>query len=196
MCDFMICGTTTMKHLDHSLDQQIFCPFCLCMAHLERLTDRTYCTFFFIPIINCTESAQYTACSQCKCKLSTGQIRSCVDCHNVIFSGYDFCGRCGRRADLVPRQNSEHRAQHSDELQTHEMPNDQNKSPQNHQTQEKMDHPSEKTPEKMSQQTEMAHVNEAEKDYTSRRMSPISERHSPLQNSQESNEGQNMKKEN
>lgn len=110
MCNLMICGTYKKKHVVRKNDQRIYCPYCMCMGNTTRMTDRTYCTFFFIPLIKCSESSEYTGCSQCQCKLGIGDVRACDDCHNVIFSSYDFCGRCGKRAEFpntVGGQNSQ-----------------------------------------------------------------------------------------
>ncbi|KRH92544.1 hypothetical protein M153_4698000596 [Pseudoloma neurophilia] len=97
MCNFMICGTYKKKHVVQQNDQRIFCPYCCCNTNTVRLKDRTCCTFFFIPIIKCYDSEIYTGCSNCQCKLSSSSVRSCIRCSNVIFTSYEYCGRCGTK---------------------------------------------------------------------------------------------------
>lgn len=97
MCDLMICGTTTIKYDVSSHQKKIFCPFCMCMSESREVRDRKFCTFFFIPCCEISETMPYIICKRCQNKIGSGDIRTCEDCHNILFPSNEFCGRCGKR---------------------------------------------------------------------------------------------------
>lgn len=146
----MICGTYKTKHVKRKNDQRIYCPYCMCMGNTTRMTDRTYCTFFFIPLIKCSESDEYTGCSQCQCKLGLGEVRSCDDCHNVIFSTYDYCGRCGKRAELpsiARRQNNQQNTNRDQNNKQEEVRNNHSTQSLSQNTHKNNEHQKQNVPE-------------------------------------------------
>lgn len=103
MCHYVICGCTTKlkTHKPDDFARNVYCPHCSNNVDTVEIYQKTYCSFFFIPIFPVRTKKLYNGCEICKCKFSDGHVKCCDRCKNVILDDYRFCGRCGDQINFL-----------------------------------------------------------------------------------------------